>query len=236
MSERRPGEAQGLGEAWTRRELLRASALTLTSLGVLDTRGAAVAHALVQEERQGGGYRPRWFEAHEWETVVHLVDMILPRDDVSVSAVDAGVPEFIDLMCSESGRLRQVFSSGLLWLDARTRRLHGVRFVECSLGQQTTLLDLLAEHGREPDPPGYEGLDESVEYAGFFDYGTEAPSELRPGASFFGWMRRLTVDGFYTSPEGIADVGYIGNDYLRRYTVPDEAIEHALSRSPFADE
>ncbi len=230
MSERRPGEA------WTRRELLRASALTLTSLGVLDTRGAAVAHALVQEERQDSGYQPRWFKAHEWETVVHLVDMILPADDVSVSAADVGVSEFIDLMCSESTRLQRVFSSGLLWLDARTRREHGSRFLDCSSEQQIALLDLLSKHGHEPDPPGYEGLDESVEYAGFFDYGTEAPSELRPGASFFGWMRRLAVDGFYTSPEGIADVGYIGNDFLRRYTVPDEAIEYALSRSPFADE
>ena len=94
----------------------------------------------------------------------------------------------------------------------------------------------MAEDSRETEPPGYEGLDESVEYAGLFDYGTEAPSELRPGASFFGWMRRLTVDGFYTSPQGIADVGYIGNDFVRQYTVPDEAIEYALSRSPFAEE
>ena len=227
---------QRSANGWTRRELLRASALTLTSLGVLDTRGASAVHALVQEEQRESGYQLRWFKPHEWDTVVHLVDMILPADDVSPSAADVGVPEFIDLMCSESSRLQRVFSSGLLWLDAHARKEHGGRFIDGSSAEQVALLDLLAEHGREPDPPGYEGLDESVEYASFFDYGTEAPSKLRPGASFFGWIRRLTVDGFYTSPEGIADVGYIGNDHLRRYTVPDEAIRYALGRSPFADE
>ncbi len=215
--------------------MLRASALALTSVGVLDLRGARVAHALIQQ-RNDDAAEQLWFKAHEWETLVRLVDMILPEDDVSPSAADIGVPEFIDLMCSHSGRLQQTFSSGLLWLDAHTRRQHGSRFVECTPEQQAAVLDLLAEHGSEPDPRNYEGPEASVEYAGFFDYGLDAPSHLRPGASFFGWVRRLAMDGYYTSPEGISDVGYEGNTYLRRYTVPDEALEYALARSPFAGE
>jgi hypothetical protein len=221
---------------WTRRDVLRGAAAALTTYGVLDLQGAAVAHAILQEAQAGGGYEPRWFKAHEWETVVHLADLILPADTVSVSASAARVPEFIDLMCSESVRLQRVFSSGLLWLDAYTRSAGEGRFVEATAGRQAEILDLLAAHGNESEPPGYEGLDESVEYAGFFDYGVEAPSELQPGATFFGWIRRLTVDGFYSSPEGIEDVGYLGNGYSRRYTVPQEAIQYALSRSPFAEE
>ena len=223
------------GSSWSRRDLLRASALALTSIGVLDLRGAQVAHALIQE-RNDETAEPLWFKAHEWETVVRLADMILPEDEVSPSAAEVGVPEFIDLMCSHSERLRQTFSSGLLWLDAHTRREHGSRFVECTPEQQAAVLDLLAEHGTEPDPRSYEGPEESVEYAGFFDYGLEAPSDLRPGASFFGWIRRLAMDGYYTSREGIRDVGYRGNSYKRRYVVPDEALEYALARSPFAAE
>ena len=238
MSEARTtSSARGVGgRSWSRREMLRASALALTSVGVLDLRGAQVAHALVQERSSSATAEPLWFKAHEWQTLVRLVDMILPEDEVSPSAAEVGVPEFIDLMCSHSDRLQQTFSSGLLWLDAHTRREHNSRFVECTPDQQAVVLDLLAEHGTEPDRRNYEGLEESVEYAGFFDYGLDAPSHLRPGASFFGWVRRLSMDGYYTSREGIRDVGYRGNSYRRRYVVPEEALEYALARSPFADE
>ena len=116
---------------WSRREWLRATALVLTSAGALDHRGAAIAHALVQEARVDG-FEPAYFKPHEWQTLVRLVDLILPADSVSGSAIDAGAPEFIDLLCSESEELGRIFSGGMLWLDNEVRRRHSTRFVSAT--------------------------------------------------------------------------------------------------------
>src|SRR5438445_699938 len=57
------------------------------------------AAALAREAlARGTLYEPKNFNAHEWETVRLLVDIILPQDERSGSATDAGVPEFMDFM------------------------------------------------------------------------------------------------------------------------------------------
>lgn len=224
---------------WSRRDLLRTTALALTAAGsgALDLRAARTIHQLAQEEAsRKGGYQPKSFTGSEWETLRRLCEMILPADDVSGSAVDAGVPEFIDLLCSTNEELARIFISGILWLDNRMRKGYGARFVEALPEQRRAMLDLLAATTEEPEDPGYETYEASVEYQGFQDYTTDEPSPLTPGVRFFGWVRRLTVDGFYTSPMGIADVDYRGNDSNVEYTVPEEAIRYALARSPFAQE
>ena len=44
---------------------------------------------------------PKFFTAHEWRTVRVLVDYIIPRDERSGSATDAGVPEFMDFIMTD---------------------------------------------------------------------------------------------------------------------------------------
>src|SRR5438046_6737128 len=44
---------------------------------------------------RGDTYEPKAFTAHEWETVRVLVDLIIPKDERSGSATEAGVPEFM---------------------------------------------------------------------------------------------------------------------------------------------
>ena len=51
---------------------------------------------------------------------------------------------------------------------------------------------------------------------------------------FFDWVRKMTVDAFYTSAIGIKDLGYVGNTAHSKYVVPPAAMEYALKRSPFA--
>ena len=55
--------------------------------------------------------------------------------------------------------------------------------------------------------------------------------ELAPGIQFFAWVRRMTVDAFYTSEIGIKDIDYRGNAPMASYPSPAEAIEYALKRS-----
>jgi hypothetical protein len=43
-------------------------------------------------------YAPKFFSEHEWKTVRLLVDLVIPKDERSGSATDAGVPEFMDFI------------------------------------------------------------------------------------------------------------------------------------------
>jgi len=151
------------------------------------------------------------------------------------AAVDAGAPEFIDLLCSQNPELADIYTGGLLWLDAQMRQQHGASFLESTEEQQTFLLDRLVEEG---DPEKVEGAlatryGASEDYQGFSDYRIQPVSDLAPGVRFFEWLRKMTVDAFYTSPIGLQDVGYQGNIAVSKYEVPEAIIQEALRRSPF---
>ena len=55
---------------------------------------------------------------------------------------------------------------------------------------------------------------------------------LGGGVDFFSALRGIVVDAYYTSPVGMADIGYMGNQVLTSFSVPEEAIQYALRRSP----
>ena len=73
-------------------------------------------------------------------------------------------------------------------------------------------------------------------YARFRDYQAWDRSELGAGVEFFDWVRKMSVDAYYTSPIGLKDIGYLGNGAYSEYEVPKEAIEYAMKRSPFASD
>ena len=111
------------------------------------------------------------------------------------------------------------------------RHRHNNTFLEASEQQQTEMLDLLVEAQRNSSEP--DALWER-DYPRFRDYGMEMKSDLGAGVHFFDWARKMSVDAYYTSAMGIKDLGYIGNEALSEYTVPQEAIDHAMSRGPLA--
>ncbi len=190
----------------TRREVLRqlALAVTATGAGAFNIEAARVVHALAGEARaQAGGYSPAALSAHQFRSVTRLAELIVPADAGGGSAVDAGAPEFIDLLCSQNPDLMDIYADGLEWLDTATRRAHGQTFVDADAAQQTATLDGLvaAERGESSSP------------------------DLRAGLGFFDWIRRMSVDAYYTSPIGIADVGFRGNRVLGAYETPREAVE-----------
>ena len=55
--------------------------------------------------------------AHEYATVRMLVDLIIPKDERSGSATDAGVPEFMDFMMVDQPARQTAMRGGLAWLD-----------------------------------------------------------------------------------------------------------------------
>jgi hypothetical protein len=241
MSE--PAAPAPIGGELSRREAIRAAALALGALGAgafpaISRAAAAHVHGAVAQERAAGAgdYQPKAFLPHEWRLLRLLAEMIVPADERSGSALDAGAPEFIDLLASNSEELKRILTSGMLWLDHEMRGRHGVPFAEAGAAERSAMLDALAAESAGEDPdPGYPSYTESEQYARFAVYGTAPPSELAPGAAFFGWVRRLVVDAFYTSPIGIADVGYQGNEVVREFRVPKASLDHALARGPLRE-
>src|SRR6185436_3962270 len=62
-------------------------------------------------------FKPKFFTAHEYATVIVLVDLIIPRDERSGSATDAGVPAFMDFMMIDQPRRQVAMRGGLALVD-----------------------------------------------------------------------------------------------------------------------
>lgn len=122
-------------------------------------------------------------------TIDRLGDMILPADDKSPGAGALGVGAFIDEWVSAPYPTqradRERVLGGLIWLDAQCRARHGAVFAALKPDQQGAMLDALT-------------------------VATPAPAMETPVA-FMDTLRHLFVLGFYSLPEGKADMGYIGD-------------------------
>jgi hypothetical protein len=133
-------------------------------------------------------YRPRVFHPQEWKTVQALADCILPADDNSGSACDAGVPEFLDdWLDYQRGDLLTEVRYGLAWLDAESQRRFQRTFSECAPEQQTQILDRIA-------------------------WPQKATPEDARAVAFFSRLRDLVLGGYFTSEMGIRNLPYIGNE------------------------
>src|SRR5712692_3413578 len=148
------------------------------------------------------------FTEHEFKTLQALSNWIIPPDERSKGGIEAGTAEFIDVIAANDQKLQAAFTGGLAWLDHQMLVRHGKRFVESSREQQKEMLDQIA-------------------------YREKAPPELKPGAVFFALMRGWTVDAFYSSKAGIADLGYVGNTALEAFDgCPEEVVKKLLEKSP----
>ncbi len=199
----------------SRRELLRglgiSAALATSGAGLVTLEAAQHAHNAVAENKSAakGAYTPKCFTAHEFQTLRRLSDLIIPADDHSPGALEAGAAEWIDYMASNSTELAQIFTGGFGWLDHHMQRLNGADFIDAKPEEQIAVLDVIA-------------------------YRKNETRENAEGVRFFGWVRNLVTDAYYTSPIGVKDLGYMGNTAVREFHVPDEVLQYALKRSPFA--
>lgn len=217
----------------SRREMLRrfAAAVVVAGNCTFSPEAARHVHEMARQARsQAGAYTPKFFKTHEFATLQRLTELIIPADDRSGSAREAGAPEFIDLLCSQNDELADIYTGGLLWLEREARREHGDAFLALGEADQVALLDLLAAEVRRLD--ALEEAErsavwgENTNFGGFSSYRSVPAGRLGPGARFFAWLRRMTVDAFYTSQMGIADLDYKGNKAVAEYVVPDEVLEH----------
>src|SRR5881396_779544 len=166
---------------------------------------AEQAHTHAQQARaaaakQSKPYKPKFFTAHEYATVAVLVDLIIPKDDRSGSATDAGVPEFMDFMLGDDPDLQTPIRGGLAWLDHECDDRYGKTFVACGDAERAAVLDDIAWPKR-------------------------AKPERAAGVAFFNRFRDLTASGFFSSKLGVQDLRYIGNTFVSEWKgCPPEAL------------
>lgn len=160
-------------------------------------------------ERTKQLYAETFFTEHEMATITVLVDIIIPKDEVSGSASEAKVPEFIEFIVKDMPGHKTPMRGGLKWLDIRANKLYKKPFIKCDSKQQIALVDEIA-------------------------YPDKATAETQVGVSFFSMLRNLTSSGFYTSEMGIKDIGYKGNIPGVWNGVPPEVLkEHGFDPEKF---
>ena len=84
--------------------------------------------------KTGAPFKPKFFTSHEYETVRMLVDLIIPRDERSGSATDAGVPEFMDFTMIDQPDRQTAMRGGLAWLDLECQQRFDKTFLDVHRG------------------------------------------------------------------------------------------------------
>ncbi len=182
-------------------------------------RAREAAESAVLAEMQGAQFTPKFFNRHEYQTVRVLVDYIIPRDERSGSATDAGVPQYIDFVLSDqtpppgppnptprfyvAPTPAQInVRGGLAWLDneCASRFGAGKTFLTSTDAQRRQVLDDIA-------------------------WPAKAKPELSHGVAFFNRMRDMTAAAFFSSRMGVRDLRYMGNVPMAAWNgCPDEVI------------
>ena len=190
-----------------RRTILRALSAAPMAAGFSWTEAEARqahqrAHAAQKTAaKAAAAFKPKFFTPHELATVNVLVDLIIPKDERSGSATDAGVPAFMDFMMIDQPARQVAMRGGLAWLDHECLERFDKTFVACTSAERTQVLDDIA-------------------------WPHKARPEVSQGVAFFNSFRDLTASGFFTTKMGFDDLQYMGNRYVPEWTgCPDEVLK-----------
>jgi gluconate 2-dehydrogenase gamma chain len=184
----------------TRRDILKsltASAMTGSVLRLIPLEAAAYAHRLVNARKAAAedqAYTPTFFSPHAYKTLQSLCNSIIPPDEDAKGALEAGAPEFIDLLTGENQEYQLCLGGGLMWLDHTCLDRYEKPYLDCTAEQQKETLDRIAYRKNVKHDP-----------------------VLSQGVEFFAFLRQLTADGFFTSEIGINYLGYVGNTYVQEF-------------------
>src|SRR6476659_5092065 len=208
-----------------RRESLKALGITSLSTAILveackdktNSKEAVATGASTNEadrlpneiDREKALEKEKFFTTAELATITVLADIIIPKDEKSGSASDAGVPAFIEFIVKDMPDHQVPMRGGLRWLDITCLKRYEKSFVDCSKEQQLQLIDEIA-------------------------YPTLAKPEMQQGVTFFNRMRSLTASGFFSNKMDMEDVGYIVNHPNKWEGVPaDDIKKYGLEDAKF---
>jgi hypothetical protein len=182
----------------SRRDVLKTLAMGAAAssvLRVIPLQAAEAAHHMIAAEKAATkAYTPKYFSAQQYKTLQALCQAIIPPDAESGGAIEAGAPEFIDLLTSENKEYQLTLGGGLMWLDETCLDRYGRVYLDCSPEQHDEILDKIAYRRNAIVDPS-----------------------LSQGVAFFSFLRNMTADGFFTSEIGIKYLGYIGSAFLKEF-------------------
>jgi hypothetical protein len=174
------------------------------SLKIIGAIGATCAFPFSADELYGqhvhpapgkveeGPYTPRSFTKDEFEMVSQIAELIIPATGTP-GAIGAGVPRYIDEVVTANPEHRRRLAAGFEWLEAESERRFQSRFMQLGEARQIELLTPLSE-------------------------AVDAGRETGAGERFFGLVKRLTADGYYTSQVGlVGELGYAGNTAMEKF-------------------
>ncbi len=192
----------------TRREALRRvvgvslalASLELTSFGAAGARGIGTDPNLLKKEIPW----PRVLSDAEKKAVTAFADLLLPKDEFGPAASTAGVPDFIDEWVSApydaQEKDRGVIQTGLAWLDGEAKTRFGKVFADTTHDQQTAIVEDIIKDGTEAHKSAFH---------------------------FFSLFRGLASGGYFSTQEGWAAIGYVGNKPLAEFPgPPPEVLKH----------
>ena len=197
-----------------------AAAASSTVLGKVRLEAAEPAAVPVEVKANGYGTDPDMMKVYKpgdvWPltftdpqrvTAAALCAVIIPADEKSSSAADLGVHDFIDEWISapypDQQRDRPVVTEGLAWIEAESKKRFGKPFAELSASESGAICDDICFV--EKAAPGF-----------------------KKAAHFFAKFRNLTAGGFYSTPEGMRDIGYVGNIPLGQFLGPPPEVLEKL--------
>ena len=190
-----------------RRQAIKWMLAASAAMSVWDGRGfGAVRPATgygtdpnVIEVYKPGNLWPLTFTPEQRRAVRALCDLIIPADEKSPSASQLQVPDFIDEWVSapyyKQQQDRKEILKGLGWLDAEAKKRFRASFAGLTEAQQRQICDDIA-------------------------FAPKATPPFRSAARFFAKFRDLTASAFYTTPEGMKDINYVGNVALTKFDGP----------------
>src|SRR5438105_4721255 len=176
----------------SRRDILKSLAMGAMAGSVLRTiplEAAEYAHKTIAAEKAttpAGTYAPKFFSPLQYKTLRALCEVIIPPDTDSAGAIEAGAPEFIDLLTSENPEYQLKLGGGLMWLDSACIDRYDKAYLDCTPEQQKQMLHLIAYYKNADNDPS-----------------------LSQGVEFFAVLREMTADGFFTSAIGIKYLGTV---------------------------
>ena len=167
----------------------RRDALRMLTAGAVLPALTPELFAFYQQAHPSGAYSLRTLNPHQNDTVVAMIDQIIPATDTP-GAKDIRVNEFIDVILTEwaTEEERQNFLSGLAAADRQSNELFGKDFAAASSAQQVTLL-------RSMDDAAAVLRAEKQRHAP----NTVPEPDMQLKGDFFSAFKNITLHGYYTS-------------------------------------